>query len=649
MLTLRAGPADTGSVPLRVVIIGRISTPHQNEENIAASYRYVEDQLSKVHSGPMTFTYLGERASGMLAERQTIRQLEDLISSCQVDLVVAEDLSRIFRNPRHQLNFVQDAVDAGVRVLCLADSLDTASENWELMLGAAGLRHGLVVSDTRRRVRRTATHSFHGGGMVMRVRFGYKRLSKDESLSGEFGPKGLRIAKDPNCTPVIRQMREMILDGKSLAYVADWLDRQAIRPGPYVKTRGWTPKLVGDYLRAPILHGERTFRQVVYQPILRTGKHRRERNLNPERACYAELAHITAEEHVELIQALQTRTEQRRRRRGRDHPRYRVPRSKAVWPAQQLTCQICGGLMYSFDRGQLKCSNTLLRGDRQCWNRVQVHAALVRRGALHCLWDTLQQCSIARESFLAASWKLIQQQMSNTQSINDAEQQQRALEQQADRLAKAIADGGEMAALVKRLKEVQASLAAAGNRRSALELQVSRDTAGIDRKEFYRDPLGTLLNFCGRSYEFAELVTKYITRATVAPVQDLMHGQVRPRIKLTIRIASTATNGDQHGDSVCHAVFDAFDKPQHIVHLGRLREIKEADPCVTHAQIAASLGIKKDAVKRLVRYSKLMEGQAVTEPYRELMEKPARASRWRKREEKSRHDKRADSEPDERS
>jgi site-specific DNA recombinase len=163
----------TADTPMRVVIIGRISTPHQNEDNIEASYRYVEDYLRKQHLGPLQIKYLGERASGMLAERQTIRQVEDLIAAGQVDLVVAEDLSRIFRNPRHQLNFVQDAVDAGVRILCLADNLDTSNDNWELMLGAAGLRHGLVVSDTRRRVRRTATHSFHGGGMVMKVRFGY--------------------------------------------------------------------------------------------------------------------------------------------------------------------------------------------------------------------------------------------------------------------------------------------------------------------------------------------------------------------------------------------------------------------------------------------------------------------------------------------
>ncbi|MGZ0174320.1 MAG: hypothetical protein ACKVHE_32860, partial [Planctomycetales bacterium] len=58
---------------LRVLIIGRISTEHQNIENIDASYRYVEDYLRQVYDGATELRHLGERASGMLAERDTIR------------------------------------------------------------------------------------------------------------------------------------------------------------------------------------------------------------------------------------------------------------------------------------------------------------------------------------------------------------------------------------------------------------------------------------------------------------------------------------------------------------------------------------------------------------------------------------------------
>jgi len=98
---------------LFVVMLGRISTEHQDIENIDASYRYVQDHLNQMYDGPIEIRFLGEQASGMRTDRETIREAEDLVRSRIVDLVIAEDLSRIYRNPRHQYNFVQDAVDAG--------------------------------------------------------------------------------------------------------------------------------------------------------------------------------------------------------------------------------------------------------------------------------------------------------------------------------------------------------------------------------------------------------------------------------------------------------------------------------------------------------------------------------------------------------
>src|SRR5262249_8846537 len=94
---------------------------------------------------------------------------------------------RLYRNPRYQYAFVQNAVDQDVRVICIGDNLDTADDNWEVSLGAAALRHGLYVPDTRRRVRRTATHAFHRGGMVQRVRYGYRKLTSEEAQSGQHG------------------------------------------------------------------------------------------------------------------------------------------------------------------------------------------------------------------------------------------------------------------------------------------------------------------------------------------------------------------------------------------------------------------------------------------------------------------------------
>jgi hypothetical protein len=220
-------------------------------------------------------------------------------------------LSRIFRNPRHQYNFVQDAVDAGTRVICIGDNLDTADENWEIMMGAATLRHGTAIPDIRRRIRRTATHAFHQGGMVLKLKYGYRKLTPREAESGEFAPRGLRIAKRPECTSVIREMRDRVLRGDHFAAIADWLTQEGIELPPYCSR--WSARVVKDLLSDPILCGTRRFRQRLYQPIFKTGRHRREKNAAPETRHYRELAHLTPEEHAELLASIGSRRRKKTR------------------------------------------------------------------------------------------------------------------------------------------------------------------------------------------------------------------------------------------------------------------------------------------------------------------------------------------------
>ena len=62
----------------------------------------------------------------------------------------------------------------------------------------AAYRHGMHIPDTRRRVRRTASHAFEHGGMVGKIRYGYRKLTPEEADSGTFGPKGLRLARVPD-------------------------------------------------------------------------------------------------------------------------------------------------------------------------------------------------------------------------------------------------------------------------------------------------------------------------------------------------------------------------------------------------------------------------------------------------------------------
>ncbi|WP_158261282.1 MULTISPECIES: recombinase family protein [Pirellulaceae] len=183
------------------VAIGRVSKPKESEAktqlDLQSSFAAVRNVLSGIYDGPLDLTELGEQSSGLIADRATALEAMDLISTGNVDLVIAEDLSKIFRNPRLQWIFVQDAVDVGTRVILFGDNLDTADPDWEIQMGMATLRHGLYIPDARRRVRRTATFSFHKGGHVQKIKYGFRKLSLDEAQSGEYGPVGLEMPQKP--------------------------------------------------------------------------------------------------------------------------------------------------------------------------------------------------------------------------------------------------------------------------------------------------------------------------------------------------------------------------------------------------------------------------------------------------------------------
>ena len=85
--------------PLRVITIGRISTPHQREESIEAMHATVERVLRNVYKGPFVLDKIGEQGSGLILKRPKIMEAMARIEEGRYDVVILEDLSRVYRNP----------------------------------------------------------------------------------------------------------------------------------------------------------------------------------------------------------------------------------------------------------------------------------------------------------------------------------------------------------------------------------------------------------------------------------------------------------------------------------------------------------------------------------------------------------------------
>jgi|GEM_PF-2225137 len=613
-------PKDA-SGPLRVIIIGRISTEHQDIANIDASYEYVKKYLHEVYKGEIHIKCLGERGSGMLKNRSTIREAEDDIESGLWDLVIVEDLARAYRNTQYQIGFVQHCVDNDTRLISIGDALDTADPNWQAILHVAAVRHGMYIPDTQRRVRRTASHAFKNGGMVLKVPYGYRKLSMEEAAAGTFGPVGLRVTKTPEATAVIRQMRERVLRGDSYATIARWLNEEGIPVGKYVEAKEWLGKHVVELLRQPLLRGIRQFGKVKSKLIFKTGKHKRERNSNPEELACPELAHMTAEEQAELWAVMDERD--RRKDTSRRHRRLGIPRRESLWPGQHIKCFNCGEELFWMGPDKLQCRRARPCSDHSCWVQTIVSAEMIRTKLLPQLINYLRSEPELLATVVDAAWDEYRRTSEFGQrKLQELERQLCELEQQSQRIVAAIAKRPESESLLDQLDVIERDLkrvrASVENERQ----QLRASQTALSREEVEQRLDDTVLDLSRRSRTFGKLLSRTFPDLILISVQALDSNQIHPRVRWVLPPFS--------GEAPVILVVDAFDDSLPIKHAPDVMRCRTEHPDWTLQMIATYLSIDIVTVKRASRYGRIMAEQQTTDKYRVVTERPTKASRWRK-------------------
>jgi site-specific DNA recombinase len=635
--------------PLRVLMMGRISTPHQDMESIDAGHRDVSKFLDRIYQGLLHVKQLGGRGSGMRTDRDSIVEAEEEIATGTWDLAIAPDLGRFYRNPRHLYAFVQNAVDEDTRVITEADDFDTADASWHLKMGVAAIQHGMVIPDTQRRVRSKARYEFHQGRMVQKIRYGYTKLTAEAAAAGP-GPAGLLLARKPECTPYIQEMRRRVLAGEPYTVVAAWLIGEEVDPGPYVKG-GWTGRLVADLLRDPILSGTRTFGDWLSTTTYKTGKPRRRRNAaTPELEHYVELEHMTPAEQAELIAFMDARAEPNRDAVGPAHPLFNKPRAQALWPAQHPRCGICGETMYRYETHSMKCRGTFVARKPEgadpspgphCWNHVQVDCREIRARVLEGVLAHCEGVPGFREALVDAAWSELEAEAKRAgRSGRSIEEEIEDLVKRSRFLAKAIAKGGELDPLLEEMTEVKGQQEAARARLAARQAGASGPRLG-SRGEVSNELEAALSLLAATSYDFAKLMRRVIPTFTIVPVQALDSGLVRARGKLVLRLAALLEDGKGPaggGDvtAPCEGdvalTIDLFEPPSHIRAIGACLEARRANPRLSLVKISEETGILRMTVKRALDYVKLMEAEGLADPYRELTSRPDSASRWRHRD-----------------
>ena len=128
--------------PIRILIYARYSTDEQDKSSITDQVAYCRQFVKAAGiENPEVQIFSDEAESGEHASRPGSNAAKRCIEGREVDLVVVEDSSRLFRNLSAFCTFVGKAYDEGVRVICINDYIDTAEEEWLSKLHEARKHH----------------------------------------------------------------------------------------------------------------------------------------------------------------------------------------------------------------------------------------------------------------------------------------------------------------------------------------------------------------------------------------------------------------------------------------------------------------------------------------------------------------------------
>jgi hypothetical protein len=273
----------------------------------------------------------------------------------------------------------------------------------------------------------------------------------------------------------------------------------------------------------------------------------------------------------------------------------------------------------------MKCSRSIGRSAEHCWNHVQVPVSRLRKFLVSWFVERCRVSDSFRQILLEAIKAELRRQKGRRATerdvlgakVKDLECQERNL-RKSIRIAKEIS-GEEMESLVADLAMVTEQLRAVRCEASP----ISATPADYGEDEVLEHLAEVLAHLLETSFEMAEVVRGFVPRCVIVPVQSYETGQVYPRAKLMVRANM------QNYDELTEIVVDLFEWPVPVRIMAEAVRLRSQTPQPTLKQIGAQLGVSYMSVKRALGYARLMQELGVTEPFRELYEKPEKASRWR--------------------
>ena len=383
---------------MRAAIYARYSSENQRPESIddqVASCRKLAAERDYVICE--SHIYADEACSGARKDRAGLTALLSASESGEFAVVLVDDLSRLARDNYLMLTLLAELRFGGVRVVSVADGLDSEDEEASLGIQIRGIFNELQLRDLKKKTLRGQIGQKRRGFAVGERTFGYKSVPVGEIRMDKKGrprPEGYRMVIEPREASVVLRIFREFADGSSISRIVRRLNEEGV-PGRIRSSKGWSPATVSRILRNEKYKGRWIWNRTESRRDPKTG--RRRRFPKPESEWI-----IHEDEALRIVpQELWDRVRERHAKTSRTWPGGKAGRGSKTrrdgwakhYPRHLLSgsmkCGVCGATMAQVSGKGGGYYGCLAAAKGACENRLLVRRKVAERIIIAAVQDKL--------------------------------------------------------------------------------------------------------------------------------------------------------------------------------------------------------------------------------------------------------------------
>lgn len=645
---LRKRPANAGQI--RICIYARYSTEEQHESSIDDQIRYCKRCLESQGidlSKAVIETFADREVSGETVFRPGIDRVREGVLNESWDILICEDVSRLFRNVSACHDLVEEAVDNGIRVVAINDHVDSNDKDWYDRFCDAALHHAKTNRYTSHRIKRKHESLWESGAAIGMVKTGYRRIQPkvDELKIGQRtkDPKFDEI--DPEWNETIKKMYEKVATGVGPDEVAEWLTEQGLPKCASAKTEKWFKRDVIAKVRNPIYRGVETFRSTQSERKFRSGKRKQKRS-DQQDILSRDMSHLRIVEDW-LWEKANAKIDERMVKNtsssGDGHPLSNIPRNSRSPLSELFVCGICGAKMWGDGRneGGYRCGRAR-SGD--CWNKATALRGLVHERISKLAVDQLLSIEgvqdILVEHINKVSGDDEVRRLEEKKLLSEIDKLKRECSHLGDVIA-AQAGGDTLFTLVEKLKERETLITLADAKLGNIRFNLaSPPMVTVDQiREQIEKCSNKLLDLDRNS---GRLLSRLVDgKIQAVPYLQFQSTKVVLRADFVIRpvgilpeeLAAALTGKELEtvaallpAQRIIVDLFNVSTAPEYAI---AVRKLKEQDARLTLVEIGEALGISKSGARDALKLGRKMQAAGIDDPFIRLSQRPAKVARWK--------------------